>query len=82
MRPVWRMPWSTNRLLLWATGVDIVLLVAFLFVRPIADLLDQAPPAGPAFLVALLAIPAVVVADGLQKRATRRHRSTGPLPDV
>jgi magnesium-transporting ATPase (P-type) len=73
VRPVWRVQWNGNRLLLWATGVELALLAVFLFVSPLADLLDQAPPPWEALLVATLAIPAVVVADAVQKRAVRRH---------
>jgi hypothetical protein len=49
------------------------MLVAFLYVPALADLLDQAGPTWAGFAVAVLAIPAVLVADTLQK-ALRRPR--------
>jgi len=47
-------------------------------VPPVADLLDQAPPPAAAFFVALLAAPAVLLADAGEKRW--RHRRREPLP--
>jgi magnesium-transporting ATPase (P-type) len=72
--PAWRVPLGTNRLLLGALGVEVVLLGAFLYVRPIADLLDHRAPSVAGFAVAFLAMPAVILADAAQKRIGRRHR--------
>ena len=60
------------------------MLAAFLYVAPIADLLDQAPPTPTGFAVALLAVPAVLAADAAQKavsraRSGRRPRVSPPL---
>jgi len=66
--------WSTNRGLLAAVAIEAMLLVAFLFVGPLADLLGHAPPALPGLAVAALAAPAVLAADALQKRRRRRAR--------
>ncbi|MBF6301562.1 cation-transporting P-type ATPase [Nocardia amamiensis] len=71
IRPVWRMPLSTNRLLLWAVLAEIGMLAAFLYFPPLAHLLDQAGPTGTGALVALSAIPAVLAADALQKHFSR-----------
>jgi magnesium-transporting ATPase (P-type) len=74
---VWpgRLGWGSNRLLLWAVGVELLALVFFVVVPPVADLLDHAVPPVPALLVALLAAPAVLLADALEKR--RRHHRRG-----
>jgi magnesium-transporting ATPase (P-type) len=64
--------WTTNRLLLGAVAAEVVLLVAFLFVAPIAGLLDHRPPPLAGWLVALLAAPAVLTADALDKHLRLR----------
>jgi calcium-translocating P-type ATPase len=73
-RPAWTVGWTTNRLLLGAIVAELAMLAGFLFIPPIADLLDQAPPSWAGFAVALLAIPAVLAADTAQKSAIRRRR--------
>ena len=50
------------------------MLALFLFVPPIADILDQVPPSWAGFGVALVAIPAVLAADTLQKSRLPLHR--------
>jgi magnesium-transporting ATPase (P-type) len=77
---VWpgRLGWRSNRLLLWAVGVELLALVFFMVVPPVADLLDHAVPPPAALFVALLAAPAVLLVDALEKR--RRHRRRGPTP--
>jgi magnesium-transporting ATPase (P-type) len=67
--------WGTNRLLVGAVLVELAALAAFLLVPPIASLLDQAPPPAAAFAVAMLAAPAVLAADALQKAVRRRRRN-------
>ncbi len=73
-RTFWKLGWTTNRLLLGAMAAELAMLAAFLFFPPIADLLDQAPPSWAGFGVALLAIPAVLIADTMTKSASSRHR--------
>jgi hypothetical protein len=68
--PVWQVGWSTNRLLIGAVAAELAMLAVFLYVAPLANLLDQSPPSLVGFGVALLAIPAVLTADAMQK-ATR-----------
>jgi magnesium-transporting ATPase (P-type) len=76
VRPVWRQSLRTNGLLLVAVGTSLAALGAFLLVPPLADLLDQAPPSLPGLLVALAAVPAVVLVDGAHKaRLAARHRA-------
>ena len=36
--------WTTNHLLLWAVGAELVITASFLFVPPVAAAMDQAPP--------------------------------------
>jgi calcium-translocating P-type ATPase len=71
VRPAWTLRWRTNRLLVGAIGAELGMLVAFLYVPPLAHLLGQTGPSWAGFLAALLAIPAVLAADTLQKRVRR-----------
>jgi magnesium-transporting ATPase (P-type) len=73
--------WASNRLLLGAVATSLLALVAFLYLAPVADLLDHAPPSLAGFGVALLAAPAVLLADLVDKkrRARRRSRESGVL---
>lgn len=61
-----------NPLLLRAVLFELCALIAFVFVSPVADLLDQAPPPAAAWLAALLAAPALLLADAAHKRWLRR----------
>jgi magnesium-transporting ATPase (P-type) len=74
--PPWRLGWASNRLLVAAVVAGLAMLAGFLYLTPIADLLDQAPPSLAGFGVALLAVPAVLAADAAQKAISRarRHR--------
>jgi calcium-translocating P-type ATPase len=73
VRPAWQLGWTTNRLLLWAIGAELLMLAGFLFIPPLADLLDQAPPTLAGFAVALLAAPAVLTADTVAKMIRARR---------
>jgi calcium-translocating P-type ATPase len=64
--------WTTNRLLLFSVAVELVLLVGFLYIGPVADVLDHRGPSVVGFAVALLAAPAVFAVDALDKRRFRR----------
>jgi len=50
-----------------------VALAAFLLVGPVADMLGQAVPPAAGLAVALLAAPAVLIADAIHKSVRRRH---------
>lgn len=65
--------WFTNAHLVAAEGFELMLLLGFLFVPPLANLLGQAPPGLRGFSVALLAIPMVLFADAIQKRWIARR---------
>jgi magnesium-transporting ATPase (P-type) len=77
--------WTSNRLLLGAVAVELVMLAGFLLIPPVADLLDQAPPPAAGFAVAVLAAPALLAADARHKHTratptapTRRQTSADP----
>jgi calcium-translocating P-type ATPase len=67
--------WSTNRLLVWAVALELVVAGAFLLVPAVADLLRQEAPPLIGWAVALLALPAVIGADALYKRSIRVRRA-------
>jgi magnesium-transporting ATPase (P-type) len=73
--------WTTNRLLLGAVATELLALVGFLFVPPVASLLGHAPPPLWGWAVASLAVPAVLAADALHKlmRAGTGHGRSGDL---
>ena len=71
-RPVGRWSWRGNRLLLGALAVELVVLALFLGVPPIAALLGGAPPTALGWALAALAVPAVLLADAVQKLLRRR----------
>jgi hypothetical protein len=48
---------------------ELGMLAGFLYLPPLADLLDQAPPSLAGLAVALVAIPAVLAAHALHKPA-------------
>jgi magnesium-transporting ATPase (P-type) len=64
-----------NRLLLVAMAVELGLLSVFLLWRPLADLLEHEPPTLLGLGVAALAIPAIVLADTVDKHLAAGHRA-------
>lgn len=70
--------WTTNRLLLGAVAAELLALVGFLFVPPVASLLGHSPPPLWGWAVATLAIPAVLAADALHKGQRRRYGNEQP----
>jgi magnesium-transporting ATPase (P-type) len=73
-----RLGWTSNRLLIGAVVAALAALAAFLYVPALADLLDQAPPTLAGFAVALLAAPAVLAVDALDKARRARRPEAGP----
>ena len=73
--PPWRLGWRSNRFLVSAAAAELVFLAGFLLLPSFADLLDHAPPSLAGWAVALLAAPAVLLADAIDKsrRETRRQ---------
>jgi hypothetical protein len=56
-------------------AVELGLLSVFLLWRPLADLLEHEPPTLLGLGVAALAIPAIVLADTVDKHLAARHRA-------
>ena len=71
---VWpgKLGWLSNRYIIVAIFCEAILLACILYISPLAKLLGHAPPSLAGYLTALLAIPAVLIADTLQKRYTKR----------
>ena len=76
-RSIRRVGWTTNRFLNVAVAVELVVLAGFLWVPPVARLLDHRPPAIAALFVGMLAAPAVLLADRVHK-AIRDGRRRDP----
>jgi hypothetical protein len=66
--------WLTNPFLVWSVGLELVVLGGLLFIAPLASILQHAPPPALGWVVALLTIPAVLLADAYYKRLRRRSR--------
>jgi hypothetical protein len=64
-----------NRLLLAAMATELAMLSVFLLWRPLADLLDHEAPTLLGFAVAAVAIPAIVLADTVDKHLPAGHRA-------
>jgi magnesium-transporting ATPase (P-type) len=71
-RPAWRLRLRANPLLLGAVAVEIVLLLVFLGVPPVAALLGGGLPGPGGWLLAATAVPAVLLADAAAKALRRR----------
>ena len=72
-RPAWRIDVRTNPLLVAAILGELGLLLALLYVPPVAHVLGHAGPTAAGYLMAVMAIPAVLLADGLHKWFRRRR---------
>jgi magnesium-transporting ATPase (P-type) len=67
--------WLSNPFVVIAVVCEAAMLVGFLYLPPVAAALGQAPPNSTSYLAALLAVPAVLIADSLNKlyrRTTKR----------
>jgi magnesium-transporting ATPase (P-type) len=67
-----KLGWFTNRYLNIAILCELGMLVGFLYIAPLAGILRQAPPSKTGYIAAALAVPAVLSADAIQKRWSRR----------
>jgi magnesium-transporting ATPase (P-type) len=79
-RPAWVLGWRTNRLLVSAVAIEAVLLLVFLFVTPVTTVLEHRAPSWAGFAVAMLAAPAILGVDALDKRRRLRGMSAPPAP--
>ena len=73
--PVWRQRVTGNRLVLYAVGAEVLLLVAFLALPPLTRLLGGTWPTASGWALAALAVPAVLLADAAHKLLSRRFRT-------
>lgn len=70
--------WTSNHLIVGAVAVELLALVGFLFVGPVASLLGHAPPPLWGWAVAALAAPAVLAADAVHKSLRRDNGERPP----
>jgi len=75
--PIWRTGLRGNPAIVLAIFGSFTLLLATLFVSPVARIIHHAPPPPIGWLLAALAAPAVALVDALWKRWTRRTPTTG-----
>ncbi|MBS4752529.1 cation-transporting P-type ATPase [Nocardioides sp. zg-ZUI104] len=75
--PVWRLDLTSNRLLLVAVAVELVLLLVFVGFPPVADLLGGAFPEPSGWAMAVAASVVLVLVDGLVKVGWGNGRSRG-----
>jgi magnesium-transporting ATPase (P-type) len=66
--------WSSNLLLLFAIAVEFLALLTFLSFRPVAHMLGHSVPTVAGLLVALTAMPIILLADLMHKTLRNRHR--------
>ena len=71
-RWVGRVGVTGNRLLTYAVGFELAMLAVFLLVPPLPDLLGGHAPSALGWGMALLAVPAVLIADAVQKALRAR----------
>jgi magnesium-transporting ATPase (P-type) len=69
--------WTSNRLLVYAVVTEFVLLLFFLLADPVAAVLHHAAPTSVGVAFAILAFPAVLVADSLHKYFRARKPAPG-----
>ncbi|MBI1844745.1 MAG: cation transporting ATPase C-terminal domain-containing protein, partial [Actinobacteria bacterium] len=75
-RPAWSIGRPVNKLLIGAVIIELVMLLGFLFIGPVASLLEHASPSVAGWAVASLSIPAVLGTDAAAKR--RRQQRGAP----
>lgn len=74
--------WTTNRLLLAAVAFQMFALAAFLLLPPLATILNQEMPPLVGLAIAVLAAPAVLVADAIHKLWQSRQPARDPVVDL
>ena len=72
--PPWRLGWWSNRLLVGAASIELLIAGAALVAPPLAAALGHAPPPAVGWAVAVASIAAVLGADALWKAARRGRR--------
>jgi magnesium-transporting ATPase (P-type) len=72
--PPWRLGWGSNRLLLVAASIELVVALTALLAPPLARALGQAPPPLAGWLVAAASIPVLLSVDAFWKAARSAPR--------
>lgn len=70
--PPWQLGWFSNRYLVAAVLCEALMLAAALYIPFLSTLLGQAAPNAVGYVVAVMAIPAVLAADAVQKQQRAR----------
>jgi magnesium-transporting ATPase (P-type) len=71
--PAWRIPLLTNRLLIGAATIELIIAGLFLFVPSVADVLGHESPPAIGWVIALLSMPLVLAVDAVHKAIRRRN---------
>lgn len=66
-RPAWSTGHPTNKLLIGAAMIELLMLMGFLFIGPIASVLDHSGPSIVGWVAASFAVPAVLTTDAFAK---------------
>jgi magnesium-transporting ATPase (P-type) len=74
-----KLGWLSNRYLVLAIFCEAAMLIGFLYISPLAKILGHAAPNTAGYFAALLAIPAVLMADAAQKQWKRQNRRLSSL---
>ncbi len=78
-RPAWRVPLSTNRLLLGAAAIELAVAAVFLLAPAVAAVLGHESPSGVGWAVAFASMPLLLAADAAHKWLRRRRDpASGP----
>ncbi len=67
-----KLGWFSNRYLVLAIVCEVIMLLGFLYIAPLARIVGHAPPNTAGYLVALMAVPAVLLIDATYKQWKRR----------
>jgi len=73
-----KLGWLSNRYLVLAIFCEAAMLIGFLYISPLAKILGHAAPNRAGYFGAVLAIPAVLIADAAQKWWKRHSRRLSP----
>ncbi|GAA1542394.1 cation-transporting P-type ATPase [Nocardioides humi] len=76
--PVWRMDPFANRLLLYAVAAELVLLLVFVGVPPVAEVLGGSFPHGEGWLMAMGGAAALLLVDAAAKSVRRSRPAATP----
>jgi magnesium-transporting ATPase (P-type) len=74
--PAWRLPLMGNKLLIVAVIVELAITAGFLFISPVAGVLGHESPPGVGWVIAISAVPLLLVVDAIHKSLLRARRET------